>query len=118
MTKKSLEKYCLSKSGAVKEYPFDKVTAVYKVGNKMFALASDTQEPLRINLKCEPLYAAELRSIYDYVIPGYYMNKKHWNTVICNREADDRLIEEWIDDSYGLVFRSLTKKLQNEIISK
>jgi predicted DNA-binding protein (MmcQ/YjbR family) len=118
MTKERLEKYCLSKSGAVKEYPFDKVTAVYKVGSKMFALSSDASEELRVNLKCDPLYAAELRSIYECVEPGYHMNKKHWNTVVCNREADDRLVREWIDDSYNLVFNSLTKKLQHAINSK
>ncbi|MCJ7764771.1 MAG: MmcQ/YjbR family DNA-binding protein [Thiovulaceae bacterium] len=118
MTKESLEEKCLSKKGAVKEYPFDKVTAVYKVGNKMFALSSDVSEELRINIKCDPLYAAELRSIYLCVEPGYHMNKKHCNSVICNREADDKLVEEWIDDSYDLVFKALPKKLQNEISRK
>ena len=115
MTNKDIEMYCLAKKGAVKEYPFDKVTAVYKVGNKMFALSSDVSDEVSLNLKCEPLYAAELRSIYDGVIPGYHMNKKHWNTVTCNKEADDTLVKEWIDDSYMLVFTSLTKKLQYEI---
>jgi predicted DNA-binding protein (MmcQ/YjbR family) len=91
------------------------VTAVYKVGNKMFVLSSDKGDEIGLNLKCDPLYAAELRSIYDCVLPGYHMNKRHWNTVTCNKDADDKLIEEWIDDSYGLVFASLTKKLQNEI---
>jgi len=115
MTNKDIETYCLAKKGVIKEYPFDKVTAVYKVGNKMFALSSDESDEVSLNLKCEPLYAAELRSIYNCVTPGYHMNKKHWNTVTCNKEADDRLLEEWIDDSYTLVFNALTKKLQNEI---
>lgn len=115
MTNQSIESYCLAKKGAVKEYPFDKVTTVYKVGNKMFALCSDAEDEIRVNLKCDPLYALELRSIYESVIPGYHMNKKHWNTIVCNKEAEDRLVEEWIDDSYALVFNSLTKKLQNEI---
>ncbi len=118
MTHQSIEIYCLSKKGAVKAYPFDKVTAVYKVGNKMFALSSDGSEEVRINLKCDPLYAAELRSIYDCINPGYHMNKKHWNTVTCNREAADSIIEEWIDDSYALVFNALPKKVQNEIDRK
>ncbi len=115
MTNQSIERYCLAKKGVVKSYPFDKVTAVYKVGNKMFALSSDTGDAVRLNLKCDPLYAAELRSIYDCVTPGYHMNKKHWNTVTCNKEADDSQVEEWIDDSYMLVFASLPKKLQHEI---
>ncbi len=118
MTNKDIEHYCLQKKGVVKEYPFDKVTAVYKVGNKMFALSSDVSDEVSLNLKCEPLYALELRSIYASVIPGYHMNKKHWNTVTCNREVDDKFVYEWIDDSYGLVFASLTKKLQNEIALK
>ena len=115
MTKAGLEKYCMSKRGAVKAYPFDKVTAVYKVGGKIFALSSDSADELRVNLKCDPLYAAELRSIYACVEPGYHMHKKHWNTVVCNQEAEDKLVREWIDDSYDLVFASLAKELQNEI---
>ena len=117
MTHEALEKYCLSKTGAVKEYPFDKYVAVYKVGGKMFALKKDADEPLRLNLKCDPLYARELRSIYSSVIPGYHMNKKHWNTVICDGEIGEASVREWIDDSYDLVFNSLTKKEQAKILS-
>ena len=116
MTQKVLEEYCLSKKGVVKSYPFDKYVAVYKVGNKIFALCKDEENPLRINLKCEPLYALELRSLYPYVIPGYHMNKKHWNTVICEEDVDDKSIFSWIDDSYVLIFASLTKKEQTEIL--
>lgn len=115
MTNKDIEYYCLDKKDVVKTYPFDKVTAVYKVGNKMFVLCSDVSKEVSLNLKCDPLYALELRAIYESVIPGYHMSKKHWNTVTCNREVDDKLVYEWIDDSYALVFGSLTKKLQNEI---
>ncbi len=118
MTNKEIEHYCLQKKGAVKEYPFDKVTAVYKVGNKMFVLYSDVSDEVSLNLKCDPLYALELRAIYKSVIPGYHMSKKHWNTVTCNKEVDDTLVKEWIDDSYTLVYASLTKKLQNEIALK
>jgi len=118
MTHEEIERYCLGKKGAVKSYPFDTKTAVYKVGNKMFALTDDTSETVKINLKCDPLYALELRSIYKSVIAGYHMSKKHWNTVTCNKEVDDKLVYEWIDDSYGLVFGALTKKLQNEIALK
>ena len=115
MTHKSVEVYCLGKKGVLKSYPFDAKTAVYKVGNKMFALIDDTSATIRINLKCDPLYALELRSVYESVIAGYHMSKKHWNTVTCDQEVEDTLIYEWIDDSYALVFGSLTKKLQNEI---
>ncbi len=116
MTDKILEEYCLAKAGVRKEYPFDKYVAVYKVGGKMFALKKDNEEPLRINLKCDPLYAMELRSLYSSVIPGYHMNKRHWNTVVCDGEVDEATIRSWIDDSYDLVFGSLTKKEQARIL--
>lgn len=118
MTNDEIEFYCLSKKGALKSYPFDEHTAVYKVGNKMFALNSDHAEEVKINLKCDPMYALELRTIYESVAPGYHMSKKHWNTVRCNCEVEDSLVKEWIDDSYQLVFSSLTKKLQKEIEQK
>lgn len=111
MTHEDLEKYCLNKNASVKEYPFDKYVAVYKVGGKMFALKKDTEEPLRINLKCDPLYALELRSLYESIIPGYHMNKKHWNTVtVEDSDVDDETVEELIDHSYNLVYEKLTKK--------
>jgi len=116
MTHEALEKYCLSKNGAVKEYPFDKQVCVYKVGGKMFALKKDKEEPLQVNLKCDPLYAMELRSIYPSVIPGYHMNKRHWNTVICDGSVDDTTVQSWIDDSYELVFSSLSKKEQTRLL--
>ena len=112
MTLEILESYCLSHHGAVKEYPFDETTAVFKVGNKIFALMDEESNPPRINLKCDPYYARELREMYQSVIAGYHMNKKHWNTVICDDEIDDGTLFGWIDDSYDLVFSSLPKKLQ------
>ena len=118
MTNQEIEAYCLAKKGVEKSYPFDAKTAVFKVGNKMFLLYSDESDEVKVNLKCDPVYALELRSIYESVIPGYHMSKKHWNTVTCNKEIDDTLIKEWIDDSYTLIFTSLTKKLQNEISLK
>ena len=118
MTHEEIEGYCLGKKGVIKSYPFDTKTAVYKVGNKMFALTDDISDTVKINLKCDPVYALELRSIYESVIAGYHMSKKHWNTVTCNKEVDDALINEWIDDSYRLIFDSLTKKLQKEIALK
>jgi predicted DNA-binding protein (MmcQ/YjbR family) len=115
LTCKEIEAYCLSKKGAVKEFPFDDKVAVYKVGGKMFALHGKDDDPCELNLKCDPLYALELRSIYESVIAGYHMNKKHWNTVTCNGDVANEIIEEWIDDSYDLVFSGLTKKLKKSI---
>ena len=91
------------------EFPFDEETVVYKVIGKMFALAN-TLDFASINLKCDPEKAVELREQYDAVQAGYHMNKKHWNTVLLDNSIPDKLIRQWIDDSYDLVVEGLTKK--------
>jgi len=111
--------YCLSKKGVTEHFPFDEDTLVFKVGGKMFCLTSLKkweQGDHSVNLKCDPDYAQELRGQYDEVQPAYHMSKVHWNTVAINSEVSDKLVKEWIDDSYELVFKSLTKKMQNEIL--
>ena len=111
--------YCLSKNGTTEHFPFDQDTLVFKVGGKMYALSSLLQwekgEP-KVNLKCNPDYASELRAQYNEVQPAFHMNKVHWNTVTINGEVSDKLVKQWIDDSYDLVFKSLTKKIQSEIL--
>jgi predicted DNA-binding protein (MmcQ/YjbR family) len=111
--------YCLSKKGVTEHFPFDEDTLVFKVGGKLFALSSLSQwekgQPL-VNLKCDPERAQELRAEYDAIQPGFHMSKIHWNTINVNADVPDVLIKELIDHSYDLVFKSLTKKLQNEII--
>lgn len=114
MTFTQIDKYLLSKNGASFDYPFDDKVRVYKVCNKMFALMVD-ESPLKINLKCNPVYALELRSLYNSILPGYHMNKKHWNTVTIQGDVDDKLLFELIDHSYDLVFLGLTKKQQKQI---
>ena len=112
---KQLDKILLSKQGATYDYPFDEVTRVYRVGNKMFALTSE-ERPLRVNLKCDPIYALELRSLYEGVIAGYHMSKKHWNTVTLEQsDVDEETIRELIDHSYALVYKSLTKKVRESL---
>jgi predicted DNA-binding protein (MmcQ/YjbR family) len=110
--------YCLSKKGVTEHFPFDEDTLVFKVGGKMFALSSLSQwekgQP-SVNLKCDPERAEELRAEYDDIQPGFHMSKTHWNTIAVNESVSDNLIKELIDHSYELVFKSLTKKLQNEI---
>lgn len=110
MTFQQLDNYLLSKKGVTFDYPFDEETRVYRIAEKMFALTKE-QNPLRVNLKCDPLYALELRSIYEGVIAGYHMNKKHWNTVMLeDSDVDDESIKELIDHSYELVYNALPKK--------
>jgi predicted DNA-binding protein (MmcQ/YjbR family) len=110
--------YCLSKKGVTEHFPFDEDTLVFKVGGKMFGLSSLSQwekgQP-SVNLKCDPERAEELRAEYDDIQPGFHMSKTHWNTISINASVSDALVKELIDDSYELVFKSLTKKLQSEI---
>jgi predicted DNA-binding protein (MmcQ/YjbR family) len=111
--------YCLSKKGVTEHFPFDEDTLVFKVGGKMFALSSLLQwekgDP-SMNLKCDPERAQELRAEYDAIQPGFHMSKIHWNTIAVNQDVPDALLKELIDHSYELVFKSLTKKIQSEII--
>ena len=110
--------FCLSKKGVTEHFPFDEDTLVFKVGGKMFALSSLSQwekgNP-SINLKCDPERAEELRAEYDDIKPGFHMSKVHWNTVSVNSDVSDKMVRELIDHSYDLIFKSLTKKLQNEV---
>lgn len=110
-----LETYILGLNGSEKSFPFDKKTAVYKVGGKMFALMGEHNSQMQINLKCDPIYALELRSLYNSVIAGYHMNKKHWNTIIFDGDVPQKELMSMIDDSYDLVFKSSTKKLKVSI---
>jgi len=104
--------YCSLKNGVFESFPFDTKTLVFKVGNKIFALIN-VEDFKSINLKCDPEKAIELREQFIGVIPGYHMNKKHWNTVLMNEDITDKHLLELIDHSYQLVFNSLTKKIKD-----
>jgi len=104
--------YCLQKKGVTEEFPFDETTLAFKVMGKLFALTSLNEVVFRINLKCDPEWAIELRDEYESIIPGYHMNKKHWNTVIINYTIPNDLLKKMIDHSYDLVVKKLTKKQQ------
>lgn len=105
-----LIEYCMAKSGVEETTPFGPDTLVYKVAGKMFALAGVEDYPARVNLKCDPDRALELRGQYDAVIPGYHMNKRHWNTVILDGSLGDVLERDLVDHSYALVVAGLTKQ--------
>src|SRR6476620_7523654 len=79
MTHKEVEEYVLSMPNAKLDYPFGEQVAVYKVNDKMFALIAEGKDPVRISLKCDPELSKLLREKYDEVMPGYHLNKKHWN---------------------------------------
>ena len=109
MDVESLRLYCLSKRGTTEEFPFGEETLVFKVKGKMFALTSlETADTM--NLKCDPEYALELREKYpETVMPGYHMNKKHWNTVKLYGDLSNAQLEGLIDHSYELVVNKLRK---------
>lgn len=102
---------CLGLPYTEETLPFDNQTLVYKVGNKMFALIG-MDKPTECNLKCEPTYAEELRASYQGIIPGFHMNKTHWNTVQFNEDVNDQLILALLHHSYQLVWDKLPKKIK------
>ena len=104
-----LRHFCLRKPYVTESFPFDESSLVFKVHGKMFALLALEKDPLRINLKCDPEKAIELREEYWQVIPGYHSNKKHWNTVIVDQITFEQICQ-WINHSYDLVWDKLPKK--------
>lgn len=116
MNIEELRDYCLSKPGSTEGLPFGEETLVFKVGEKIFLLVG-LSEGNRFNVKCDPERAILLREQYEEIIPGYHMNKKHWNTVYMNGRLTFKQLQEIIDHSYELIFNSLPKKMQDEIDS-
>lgn len=109
MTHKELEEYLLSFPNAWLDFPFGEDVAVYKIGHKevgegkMFALIQNESKPLRVSLKCDPHLAETLREKYETVVPGYHLNKKHWNTIICTGQLSDEEVKDLANLSYQLV---------------
>lgn len=97
------------------EFPFDESTLVFKVCGKMFALTGLENPDFKVNLKCDPERAIELRESYESIIAGFHMNKKHWNTVLVDGSFSDSFFRELIDHSYDLVVQGLPKKLRDQL---
>ena len=106
--------YCIAKPGVTEEFPFDDQTLVFKVMGKMFT-ATSVENFQSVNLKCDPSKAIELREQYPGIIPGYHMNKKHWNTVTMDGSVPENLLKELIDHSYSLVVKGLSKQAREEL---
>ena len=111
----SFTEYCLSKKGAEEGFPFDEVTLVLKVMGKIFAITALDEEVFKVNLKCDPEKAIELREEYEEIQPGFHMNKNHWNTVNFEGELRETFLKELIDHSYAMVVRGMTKKLRDSL---
>ncbi len=114
MNLESFRNFCLSRKGATEDFPFDENTLVFKVMGKMFAL-TNVNDFSSINLKVDPEMGIELRERYSSVQDGYHMNKKHWITVLMDGELPDRLVLQWVDNSYNLVVSGLTKSQKSAL---
>ncbi|MFJ6697685.1 MmcQ/YjbR family DNA-binding protein [Streptomyces sp. NPDC091272] len=109
MTPARLRAFCLDFNGAVEEFPFGPDASVFKVLGRMFALSALDAVPLTVNLKCDPQDALRLRAEHPAIVPGWHMNKRHWNTVTLDGTVPDRLVRELVEDSYDLVVAKLAK---------
>ncbi|MGW0711801.1 MmcQ/YjbR family DNA-binding protein [Streptomyces sp. NPDC002643] len=110
MSPDELRALCLSFNESVEDFPFRPEISVFKVLGKMFALSWMDQRPLKVNLKCDPEDAVRLRADHPgLIIPGYHMNKRHWNTVTVEGDLPDQLIRELVEDSYDLVVAGLPR---------
>ncbi len=109
MNSDELRDHCLSFAGAEETFPFGPATSVFKVAGKMFALSQLDADSLRVSLKCEPQLAEGLRAAHAAVIPGYHLNKRHWNTVILDGSLTDDAVRDMIEDSYDLVVSKLPR---------
>jgi predicted DNA-binding protein (MmcQ/YjbR family) len=102
-----LRGYCLAFPGSVETFPFGPETSVFKVAGRMFALSQLARRPLQVSVKCEPPLAQQLRDAHPAVLPGYHLNKRHWNTVIVDGSLPEQMIKHMIEDSYDLVVSKL-----------
>lgn len=110
MTPQELRTLCLSFNAVVEDFPFNPETSVFKVHGKLFALTNLDARPLKVNLKCDPEDAVRLRERYEgLIVPGWHMNKRHWNTVVVDGRLPGRLVRELVEDSYDLVVAGLPR---------
>ena len=109
MSPAELRDHCLSFAGAEETFPFGPTTSVFKVAGKMFALSQLGSDSLRVSVKCDPELAEALRGAHAAVIPGYHLNKRHWNTVIIDGSMPDDAVRDMIGDSYDLVVSKLPR---------
>jgi len=116
MDLEDLVEYLLGKAEVIESTPFGPEVFVYKVVDKVFAIVSPDDVPPRVNLKCDPAKALELRDEHEAVVPGYHMNKKHWNTVMIDGSLSSQQVMEMVDDSYRLVAKGLKKADRDRVL--
>lgn len=109
MSPEELRDHCLSFPGAEETFPFGPENSVFKVGGRVFAISRLAANPLRVSLKCEPALAEQLRAAHAAVLPGYHLNKRHWNTVMIDGSLPDEMISDMVEDSYDLIVSRLPR---------
>ena len=114
-----MDEYCLSKKGVEKDYKLEWDATRYMIKGKMFVMQGGDKngEPI-ITVKLDPLYGEFLRKQYKDIVPGYYMNKEHWNSLYLEGDVPDEVVKDMLDKSYTLVLSSLSKKLQKEVLEE
>jgi predicted DNA-binding protein (MmcQ/YjbR family) len=109
VTAAQLRRLCLGFPGAAETFPFGTRTSVFKVEGKMFALSALRSRPLAVSLKCEPELAEQLRAAHEEIVPGYHLNKRHWNTVTVDGSLSERMVRDMVEDSYDLIVAALPR---------
>jgi predicted DNA-binding protein (MmcQ/YjbR family) len=116
VTARELRKVCLEFPGAYEDFPFGPESSVFKVEGKLFAISALAASPLKVSLKCEPELAEELRGSYpDAIAPGYHLNKRHWNTVLCDGSLPDEMVRDMVEDSYDLIVAAMPATVRERL---
>jgi predicted DNA-binding protein (MmcQ/YjbR family) len=116
MSPAALRKLCLSFPGAYEDFPFGEVSSVFKVEKKLFAISALDASPLVVSVKCEPELAEQLRGSYPgLVVPGYHLNKRHWNTVLCDGSLPDAMVRDMVEDSYDLIVAAMPRAVRERL---
>jgi predicted DNA-binding protein (MmcQ/YjbR family) len=110
-----LRDWCLSRPGAVEEFPFSPGMSVFKVGGRIFAISALEREPLEVSVKCEPELAIGLRAANPAIRPGYHLDKRHWNTITIDGSVPDRQVLDMVEDSYDLIVGALPKRVRERL---
>jgi len=116
MNIEEIRDYCIRKPDTTESLPFGPDVIVFKTNDKIFLLLPLDSESIQFNVKCDPEFAIQLREEFNCVLPGYHMNKKHWNTILVNGTVSDSKLKEWIDHSYELVRSRSKSRKQNRLI--
>jgi predicted DNA-binding protein (MmcQ/YjbR family) len=116
VTARALRKLCLGFPGAYEDFPFGPEHSVFKVEGKLFAISALRSPSLTVSLKCEPELAGQLRGSYpDSVVPGYHLNKRHWNTVACDGSLPDEMVRDMVEDSYDLIVAAMSRAVRERL---